>query len=516
MNKWSQITAAAVVGTDQQELLIPTGNEDLDRVLQQLKGMDREQHLLSSVSVVALYKQAGLELMVEVLPGPIPCDVEEKARGSAASGQQLSLMLEGEFREVLPEWLVAMTNAGSRVPEEYLPALLDYARDDPSLHELILPVLGKRGEWLATQNPDWSYVTTEGQEWETSSREERLLLLGRLRSSDPGQARKMLESTWQRETAKDRAGFLEKLLVNLNEDDEGFLVQALNDRSGEVRRVARTILANLPQSEFATRVRAVLSEVMTLKKPLLGKARIEVGLPDDPLEWVKAKGIEIDSPPRTRAAQSMGPKGWTLRELVALSDPDFFRELWHKTPLEIVNAASESEWASSLLEGLIQAARRARKSDWIEALIKKFLQEPHESTAGSTIVDLASYLPADRLEALITNFVKQSSMGLNDQNPSLMLLLAHRSAWSDSLSRFVIHSIKTRIRKTEKPDANDWGTRSALKQFARYIPPELHDELVSDWPIEANGWSAWAKSIHAFNSLLSFRADIYRALRSDN
>jgi hypothetical protein len=517
MNTWDEITATAVIGTSQQELLIPAGDDDLNRVLQQLKGPNPEQVLLTSVSVVALYKQAGLELLVDVLPRPVPCEIEEKVRGTITSGQHLSLMLEGEFRELLPEWLVAMTNAGKRVPEEYLPTLLDHARDDQQLRQLILPVIGKRGEWLATENSDWSYVHTQGQEvWETSTRDERLRLLERLRAKDPRQARQMLASTWQQEPARDRAAFLEKLLVNLSEEDEEFLAEALNDRSGEVRRAARTILAGLPQSRFSRRVGEVLSEVMTFKKPLLGKARIEVALPDEPFEWIKAKGIEIDTPPRTRLAQSMGPKGWTLKELVALSDLSFLQELWQESPSRIVGAASESEWASGLLEGLIQAARRDRNADWIEALITNSIQQPEQSATASWIADLASHLPPVRLETLATSLVKQSSTGLNDQNPALVLLLAHRHAWSDSLSRLVINSIKTRIRNTQKSDANDWGTRSALKQFARYLPPELHDELVAEWPVEADAWSSWAKSVDALRALLSFRRDMYRAVTSDN
>src|SRR5678816_3917762 len=241
MNTWSEITAAAVVGTGQQEFLMPAGDNDLNRVLQQVKNADREQLLLTAVSVVALYRQAGVELPVDLLPRSLPPGSEEKLRASPVAGQHLSMMLQGEFSEVLPEWLMALANAGKRVPEELLPALLDHARDDQALRELILPVLGKRGEWLASENPDWGYVLTLGQAvWETSTRDERLLLLERLRAQDPAQARQVLQSTWQREAARYRAAFLEKLLVNVTGADEQFLEEALNDRRGDVRRVART------------------------------------------------------------------------------------------------------------------------------------------------------------------------------------------------------------------------------------------------------------------------------------
>ena len=173
---------------------------------------------------------------------------------------------------------------------------------------MIMAVLGQRGEWLAAQNPDWLYATQRDEKdvWETGDREERLLLLEHLRTVDPNNARELLATTWSQESAKDRVAFLEKFAIGLNASDEPFLNEALHDRSVEVRRVARSLLGRLP-SDFSRRLKELANQVLSFKKPLIGKARIEVALPEDPIAWLKANDIEIDSPPRN-AAQSVGRK----------------------------------------------------------------------------------------------------------------------------------------------------------------------------------------------------------------
>ncbi len=135
--------------------------DELGRLLAQISNTDREGSLLSAASVVGLYRSAGVAPPADTQPLPEACDQDEASRGNVASGQHLALMLEGEFREVLPEWLAAMRRAGKRVPEEHLPALLDHGRAEPSLRAMIVAVLGRRGEWLAAQNPDWSYATRQ-------------------------------------------------------------------------------------------------------------------------------------------------------------------------------------------------------------------------------------------------------------------------------------------------------------------------------------------------------------------
>ena len=507
MQTWEDILATAVVGTEQREFKLATGEDELGRLLGQLRNTDREGSLLSAASVVALYRGAGIAPPVDTLTSGEACDRDDASRGSVRTGQHLAFMLDGEFREVLPEWLAAMNKARKRVPEEHLPALLDYGRLETSLREMIVAVLGRRGEWLAARNPDWVYATRRDEKdvWETASRDERLLLLAQLRSTDAARARELLATTWAQESAKDRVVFLEKFATGLSPSDEAFLNEALQDRSVEVRRVARTLLAALP-SEFSRRLQELASEVLSFKKALIGKARIEVALPNDPIAWLKANGIEIDNPPRT-ATQSVGPKAWFLKEMISLIPITHWSELWQKAPLEIIRAGDESEWRESFALGFVAAAQRDRDPDWIEALVAFTATEPKQVP----LVELVAYLPAARLEALSLRALQAESAGLSDGHPAFHLLLAHRSAWSDQLSRAVVSSIKKRIGRGQD-NIVDWQTKSVLKQFARYVSPALYDELASGWPTESESWPNWSKGVDAFQSLLAFRRDVHQAI----
>lgn len=508
MQTWDDILATAVVGTDQREFKPATREDDLGRLLVQINDKDREGYLLTAASVVALYRAAGVAPPADTQPADEACARDEMSRASARSGQHLAIMLEGGLRELLSEWLAAMKKAGKRVPEEHLPALLDHGHIETSLRSLIVGVLGQRGEWLAAQRSDWHYAIRRDDKevWETGSREHRLLLLENLRAADPTKARELLVTTWSQEAAKDRVVFLEKLSTSLNSADEEFLNEALQDRSIEVRRAARALLARLPNSSFSRRLQELAKQLLSFKKPLIGKARIEVVMPEDPIAWLKENGIEIDSPPKN-ATKSVGPKAWALKELISLIPVTHWSELWQKSPLEIIRAGDESEWRESFILGFVAAVQRDRDPDWIEALVTFTASEPKQVP----LLELVSYLPPARLEALSLRALQSDNAGLSDGHPAFHLLLAHRSAWSDQLSRTVISSIKKRINQG-KDSIVDWQTKSALKQLARHVSPALHDELASGWPTESDSWPGWAKAVDAFQSLLAFRHDMHQAI----
>ncbi|HEX5888012.1 MAG TPA: DUF5691 domain-containing protein [Pyrinomonadaceae bacterium] len=508
MQTWDDILATAVVGTDQREFKLAVREDELGRLLAQVSDTDREGFLLTAASVVSLYRSAGVAPPADTQPADEACTRDEMSRAGVSSGQHLWSMLNGAFSELLPEWLTAMKKAGKRVPEEHLPPLLLYAVNEFSLHSLIPDVLGQRGQWLAAQNPEWSYAIRRDDKevWETGSRVQRLALLENLRNVDPSKARELLATTWSQESAKDRVAFLEKLSTGVSSADEEFLNEALQDRSVEVRRAARALIVRLPNSNFSRRLQQLANQLLTFKKPLIGKARIEVAMPEDPIAWLKENGIEIDNPPRN-ATKSVGPKAWSLKEFISLIPITHWNELWQKPAIEIIRAGEESEWRESFMLGFLNAVHRDRDPDWLEALVR-FTSADQEQPQ---LIELAAYLPPARLEALILHAFKSESGELFDGHPAFRLLKVNHNEWSDQLSRTVITSVKKRINQG-KDNNLDWQTKATLKQFARYISPALYDELASGWPTESNSWPGWAKGVDAFQSLLAFRRDMHQAI----
>ena len=513
MTIWQEILATAVVGTERQELSLPLEKDEIGRVLSGLDVSDREGALLRAAAVVSLYRRSGFRPLADAHSPAEVCEKEETEACSSEASQHLALMLAGEFKEALPEWLTALGSARRRVPEEHLPALLDKGQTEQGLRPLILPVIGSRGRWLASQNSAWQWAAArdESEVWETGSRDERLFLLRQLRAADPTRARELLSATWNAEAAKDRQTFLETFISRMSDTDEPFLSEALRDRSAEVRRTAGELLLRLPSSRLRRRVSERVSALLSYQRPKLGKAKLEVSLPDDVESWQKEGGLDLEVPPAGTTQKSLGKKGWWLLHAVSWVHPSTWCRAWNKKPAEVLEAARNSEWKEALLKGLVKAASRFADVEWIEAILTdRQIREENTQEANANYTELAPRLPAERLEALILKELSGGKNGFRIEQPALSLLLEHRRQWSDDLSRAVAACVKERISNARKNDLLEWQIKSALKQFALYSSPARCDELTTDWPADSEGW--WRGAVEDFQSCLRFRRDMLRAM----
>jgi hypothetical protein len=515
MTAWQNILSIAAVGTERQEVVLPPADDGLGRALCRLDLSDREGALLSAVALAALHRQAGFQPALDQQPLPEPCEADEASCCSAEAGQHLVLMLKGEFKEVLPEWLAALREARRRVPAEYLPALLDKGRAEQGLRPLVINVTGNRGRWLAAQNDEWRWAAARDADdvWETGSRDERLFLLRTLREADPDRARELLASTWKSEAARDRVSFLETLLTGLGTSDESFLSQTLQDRSAEVRRMGGEILLRLPSSRLRQSASERVSSLLSYHKPRLGKARIEVGLPADPEKWQEENQVQLEVPAAGTAPKPLGKKGWWLLHAVGWIPPTTWCHLWGKRPDEVLEAVSNSEWKAAILGGIITAAARYGDGEWAAAILThRQLRQEDMQEADANIAELAPSLPAARLEALILRELKREKKGLHADHPAFRLLLEHKSAWGDELSRAVAAAVRERIGSGVKNDLAEWQIKAALKQFALYVSPALTDELSAGWPADSEGWQG---AVDEFQSVLGFRRDMLRAIAKE-
>ena len=221
-------------------------------------------------------------------------------------------VLQGEYPNVLPEWVRLAQQAGQRAPEEYLPALLDLGARETEMRSVVLAVVGRRGHWLAAYHPKWQYareaVVLATQElddaqieahWQTGSSSARLALLSHLRATDPARGRELLVNTWKTEKADDRRQFIAALEESLSMDDEPFLETALDDRSKEVRLAVAHCLSQLPDSRLSQRLRERATPLLTLKR---GKKRhtLEISLTEECDKAMQRDGITTDPPARLK------------------------------------------------------------------------------------------------------------------------------------------------------------------------------------------------------------------------
>lgn len=432
MTMWKEIIKTAIIGTERQPLALPQSSNATGTLLAQLDPNDRERTLLSAAALVLLHTQAGRVAATFAQPTMPQCEAEDLLPCSPQSAQHLSMILNGQYKEVLPEWLTALGARQRRVPEEYLPALLDAGRMQSALCPLIASVLGKRGVWLAQHNPEWSYVanTTDNSAWETGNRAARLAFLQKLRTEDPTQARELLSATWQQEPPEERAAFIETLRVNLSLADEPFLESALDDRRKEVRRVAADLLASLPDSALCQRMIERVQPLVTVTKKRSGQERLTVILPEECTKEMGRDGIEAKPPP------GKGQKAWWLQQMLSLVPPTVWSTESEKTPSELLALTLRNEWQDTLIEGWITAAQRHSQREWIDPLLSlAFSQERY-----TNVSQLVATLPHEQKEHLLQQVLQQASPSqLSD--PTYVVLPQCRHPWSEVLSRVVLEKL---------------------------------------------------------------------------
>ncbi|MDG4553467.1 MAG: DUF5691 domain-containing protein [Candidatus Competibacter sp.] len=488
---WRELVTCALLGTERQAPSISGGEGALGRILGRLDEDDREGALLRAAGGMALWRRAGWQLATDRQPLSPPCESDAAPDCGPLARQHLTLLLQGHDPELLPEWLAALGAVGRRVPEECLPALLDAGAKQTALRPALLPVLGRRGRWLARHNPAWSYAveTTDETIWQTGHFEERLALLRQLRATRPDHGRELLAATWSEELVRHRREFIQTLITGLNPSDEPLLETVLDDRNGEVARAAADLLARLPQSRLSRELTARALRLLRFRPAgLLKRDRLEADLPEgEPA--LRRDGIT--DPP---SFAKLGEKAWRLSQIVAATPPATWCREWRRTPAEILAASRDGEWRQALLDGWVLATHRHRDADWAEALLPL---HPDHATLTAALADI---LPPARFEAYLLALLRESSGG---GRASALVVLSHvERPWSVELGQAVLEQVRQRIRQDKQPD---WWLASALRGFARWLPPEFSEEAAAGWPTESKQWPQWENAVNEFLDRLRLR-----------
>ncbi|RPI95712.1 MAG: hypothetical protein EHM40_02520, partial [Chloroflexi bacterium] len=184
MDAWNSLVKTALLGTG-NGFTPPPAPDSLQSVINLIPQDDTDTSLFSFAALIGIASLAGT----------IPAGQEEVVSTSPAESRRiiskeaavfLKRILGGEHQEVLPEFLALIARQKRLVPPETLPALLGLGKHN--LRKLVLPVIGERGKWLASQNSAWAYAMGKDDEqdvWETGARLERVEYLERLRERDP-------------------------------------------------------------------------------------------------------------------------------------------------------------------------------------------------------------------------------------------------------------------------------------------------------------------------------------------
>jgi hypothetical protein len=504
---WQELLTSALVGTARQPLRLPPPGTPITDRLAELDPTAPERALLGAAALLGLYRRAGQLPAGDATPAPEPCPPEEQPVCTPRAGEHLALMLGKGHREVLPEWLAAVAAAGQRVPHTYLVALLDAGQKQAALRPQILPVLGRRGRWLAAQNPAWDYANADlisrdaaadpaqlTAVWETGNRITRQMLLRQVREQQPAQARELVATTWDTEKANDRSSFVATFATGLSTDDEPFLEAALDDRSQEVRRTAADLLARLPTSHLIERMISRVQPLLTWLPE--NPPQIAVTLP----EACDAAMIRDSIEPKPPRHSGFGEKAWWLMQMLSAIPPAFWAQRWKTTPEQLLTAAGRDEaWRDLFFEGWTRAAQRRQDHAWIEAL----LEVRFKKIIKTEIQELLPLPAPERMEALIFQALDADTEPLHAKHPALWMLKAGRHTWSSDLTHTILANLRRRT--AEKGRSADYEMRTMLSEFALRMPPELYAPATDGWPQDSEHWKFWSDGVRKMLDILRFR-----------
>lgn len=512
-----QLVATALVGTAQRPNADTSTGTPLDAVTGALIADGTERAVLLQAGAWAVYTQAGYVAEREC-PAVEPAPEETMPACSQSAGLLLDSLLTGMQSPLVPEALVRLRRAGLRLPHDVLPVAL--AIRDEGARAALLPVLGERGRWLSQFNPAWSWVGEQllvaangmpanaEEIWQEGTSAQRVALLRHLRAGDPEKARDWLESAWKQEKADVRAQLLDTFAAGLSADDEAFLEQALDDRSTNVRALAARLLAQIPSSALAARMRERADDQLVCVKSKLDASPRALDK-----AWIR-DGIVEKAPP------GFGQGGWWLSQILSLVAPSHWEERFEMPPEKLVAAIAKSDWEGQILIGWSQAAILHNATSWALPLWHRWVQEEkrRKNIPGVNAYDmrerLAPLIPSDQLADMVSRLMQGSSLPGEPALPNEVwseLILAMPSPWSRDFGDFYLSGLREYARKLTPKSYNDETWLATLDAAALALPVECLPGASEPWTIPENStWQVYQarRQIESFVETLRMRQRI--------
>ncbi len=353
---------------------------DLDKYIVENESSKARKTLLAG-GVWSLFDQTGQipkTVSPQILREALAPGLEEE---TSANTKKISLPLSRLLQLVFEHffetpaipllYMKKMVDAGFMLPPRLFPTIFDlltkrnaYKRDD-----ILDPLMGPAGRWLAKLNPAWQWygaaenleegsdkvVKTKNNIWEDGTFSERLAFLKRMRQESPEEARELLNEVWKGEKADKREAFLVVFKENLGPADLPFLEKAMVDRATGVRSNAMTLCGCLPDSSFYKVVTEYAATLLSFEasSPI-------IQFPDEFTPEMKKFGIIEKAPPQ------VGVHSWWFLQWMELVPLAYWEERFQKTPDEILQMFSEDDNFISLLIGWGRSVCRYKGPDsWL-------------------------------------------------------------------------------------------------------------------------------------------------------
>ncbi|GAA2994919.1 DUF5691 domain-containing protein [Streptomyces fulvorobeus] len=522
---WEELVTSALLGTDRRPPAPGPG------------GREGPVALLDEAALRTVRHRAGL-LPAEAAERPERAPADPRPPLPAAARHRLGHLLADrsapsggsgrrgtapDLTELLPQWLASANRHGFRAPSVLLPALLDAARARTDLRAHVLGFAGPRGLWLAAMNPEWKFAlrgapggslpsdTTDPDAarrlWEEGLFAERVALLVAVRRREPAAALALLSTTWSTERAEDRLMFVDSLRTGLSGADEGFLEEALTDRSRNVRATAAELLSALPGSALAERMAARAVSCVNPDRTG-GAASIAVEAPHECDASMQRDGI-VPVPPAGR-----GERSWWLGQLVEATPLAIWRDRFGgRSAQEIVGLPVADGWTEELHAAWCRAAVRQRDPEWARALLGTPSTPPANGPGTASLAErakLLATLPGAERAVWVADFI--AAHGLSE---AFQLLGVCAVPWAEPLGRSVVDALDIARDAGSYP----WSFSGVMGLAERCLDPAEADrlEVLTATPDEPEGAAPgaggyWSEAFQRLVSTLRLRSAMEREL----
>lgn len=500
---WNKIVKSALLGTERSAL----PEEVLEFLNEQ--GINTEKDLseviLEAAALFSQMNKAGfpLQKLHSELPPPV-ADTDEKPC-TARSTHHLKLILDGTFEEALPEFIFYLNFNNKQLPPSGLPNLLEQCKTDQNLWKKIRPAIGKRGQWLIAQNPEWKSLIAlpNLNNWATGKKEERIAILKYFREKEPTKSIELLQEVWEKESIQNRVAFLKILKINLSKKDEDFLENCLYDTRNEVRMVAANLLAQIPDSELVERMYWRVEMSMKYEND-----KLEIDLPDELDETALRDGIN----PKMQSYRS-GLKAGYFGQMLAKIPPNKIEAFFDKNPSEILTIFAQSDWVGLLIQAMIEATILHKDQNWMEAILEMWLaHEDYPIWQNPSAQKLLELIPEKLFNQFVLQSLEKTQSLLEENSPASKLLKTSNHDWNDQLSLLIINRFQHWLSETSSFYWNNFHYKQLLQTASYRINPSLYDAVKSGWNHNAPTFGQWEPEIEQFLRTLVFRKEMIAEL----
>lgn len=369
MNFEETLVQTALAGTQKPHAFAVGEDSALGALCDQITQENTAPSLKMLRLAAALAVSARCGFMPTLLPVVARAPVSAQ-RSAPFSPVVTEVLEEGPFR-LQVEMLVYLAADGLRLPSQSLITALTMGRTNTEIRVKLLPVLGVRGRWLASQNKAWAFAAGSAEPngaaadpWGQGMLSERLDWLRAERLRDPVAARELLAAALGELPPAERAALVAALDISLGQDDEAILNLCLKDRAQEVRSAAARLLAKLPESAFSERMDARLGALLM---PVGDGWLLDAPEAKDADASWKSDQIEATKPSHNR----LGERAWLLAQLVARVHPSWWTSRLRMAPIDLLRWAEGTRWKDALHQGWLDAVSQHPSVDWSTALLEQ-------------------------------------------------------------------------------------------------------------------------------------------------